>query len=117
MSSAAKMVLNDFQRGKLPYYVRPPGCEKDEETAALVDELPTPEQLLELQAAAAAGGNAQKTDEDDEDDDDDETAASTGDADEGTANKRKKAKINVSKNEKKLAKKKRLGGKLNKKNK
>jgi len=26
LSSAAKMVLNDFQRGKLPYFVKPPGC-------------------------------------------------------------------------------------------
>lgn len=33
------MVLNDFQRGKLPYYVKPPGwTEKDEEKAAK-DEL------------------------------------------------------------------------------
>ena len=23
------MVLNDFQRGKLPYYVKPPGCEEN----------------------------------------------------------------------------------------
>ena len=31
VSSAAKMVLNDFQRGKLPYYVKPPGSKEDEE--------------------------------------------------------------------------------------
>jgi nuclear GTP-binding protein len=24
------MVLNDFQRGKLPYYVKPPGCTESE---------------------------------------------------------------------------------------
>lgn len=24
------MVLNDFQRGKLPYFVKPPGCENEE---------------------------------------------------------------------------------------
>jgi hypothetical protein len=30
ISSAAKMVLNDFQRGKLPYFVKPPGCENEE---------------------------------------------------------------------------------------
>jgi nuclear GTP-binding protein len=29
LSSAAKMVLNDFQRGKLPYYIKPPGCENE----------------------------------------------------------------------------------------
>lgn len=34
VSSAAKMLLNDFQRGKLPHYVKPPGwTEKDEELA------------------------------------------------------------------------------------
>jgi len=27
VTAAAKMVLNDFQRGKLPYFVPPPGCE------------------------------------------------------------------------------------------
>jgi nuclear GTP-binding protein len=26
----AKMVLNDFQRGRLPYYSRPPGCDDEE---------------------------------------------------------------------------------------
>lgn len=31
ISSAAKMVLNDFQRGKLPYYIRPPGITDEEE--------------------------------------------------------------------------------------
>ena len=29
ISSVAKMVLNDYQRGKLPYYVLPPGCDKE----------------------------------------------------------------------------------------
>lgn len=28
--TAAKMVLNDFQRGKLPFYVLPPGCAQSE---------------------------------------------------------------------------------------
>lgn len=26
--TVAKMVLNDFQRGRLPYFVKPPGCEE-----------------------------------------------------------------------------------------
>lgn len=30
--TVAKMVLNDFQRGRLPYFVCPPGCEKQAET-------------------------------------------------------------------------------------
>lgn len=28
--TVAKMVLNDFQRGRLPYYIRPPGCTESE---------------------------------------------------------------------------------------
>lgn len=39
MSSAAKMLLNDFQRGKLPHYMKPPGwTEKDDEEAAKIEE-------------------------------------------------------------------------------
>ncbi|KAL3867873.1 hypothetical protein ACJMK2_040719 [Sinanodonta woodiana] len=30
-STTAKMVLNDWQRGKIPYFVRPPGSEQNEE--------------------------------------------------------------------------------------
>lgn len=30
IKTAAKMVLNDFQRGKLPFYVLPPGVEMNE---------------------------------------------------------------------------------------
>ncbi|KAK2179611.1 hypothetical protein NP493_480g03038 [Ridgeia piscesae] len=33
LSTMAKMVLNDWQRGKLPYFVKPPGHEKEELTA------------------------------------------------------------------------------------
>lgn len=29
IGTVAKMILNDFQRGKLPYFVRPPGCDED----------------------------------------------------------------------------------------
>lgn len=31
ISSSAKMVLNDFQRGKLPYYVKPASITEEEE--------------------------------------------------------------------------------------
>ncbi len=31
--ASAKRVLNDFQRGKLPYFVRPPTLEDDSEGA------------------------------------------------------------------------------------
>ena len=27
IKTAAKIILNDFQRGKIPYYVRPPGSD------------------------------------------------------------------------------------------
>lgn len=29
LSTVAKMVLNDFQRGKLPFYTTPPGCTEE----------------------------------------------------------------------------------------
>ena len=34
------MVLNDFQRGKLPYYIKPPGSENEEhpEEESIVQE-------------------------------------------------------------------------------
>ena len=37
------MVLNDFQRGKLPYYIKPPGSENEhhpemEEVSTIVEE-------------------------------------------------------------------------------
>lgn len=63
MSSAAKMLLNDFQRGKLPHYVKPPGwTEKDEELA----------EKEEVPAAAAAAAATEETQGDDENHDDEE---------------------------------------------
>ena len=47
ISSSAKMVLNDFQRGKLPYYVKPPGC--DNEPLENQDELDFKEKRNELE--------------------------------------------------------------------
>lgn len=31
MSTVSKMVLNDWQRGRIPFFVKPPGSETDEE--------------------------------------------------------------------------------------
>uniref|UniRef100_A0A8C1YY39 Nucleolar GTP-binding protein 2 n=1 Tax=Cyprinus carpio TaxID=7962 RepID=A0A8C1YY39_CYPCA len=31
LSTVSKMVLNDWQRGRIPFFVKPPGCEMDEE--------------------------------------------------------------------------------------
>lgn len=39
-TTVAKMMLNDFQRGKIPFYTLPPGCEKppENEEETLVEE-------------------------------------------------------------------------------
>lgn len=37
LSTAAKMILNDFQRGSIPYFVRPPGSEEQETSGNTVD--------------------------------------------------------------------------------
>uniref|UniRef100_A0A8C2H3Z7 Nucleolar GTP-binding protein 2 n=1 Tax=Cyprinus carpio TaxID=7962 RepID=A0A8C2H3Z7_CYPCA len=34
LSTVSKMVLNDWQRGRIPFFVKPPGCEMDEENKA-----------------------------------------------------------------------------------
>ncbi len=41
ISSSAKMVLNDFQRGKLPYYMKPPGCDENEDKVKKSKKLKT----------------------------------------------------------------------------
>jgi nuclear GTP-binding protein len=64
INSVAKMVLNDWQRGKLPYFVPPIGCEK----------VPG-----EVRPGQAKPGKAEVVEADDDDDDNDDT----GDAEEG----------------------------------
>ena len=39
VTNMAKMVLNDWQRGKIPYYVRPPGCEVINTLMRLLDSV------------------------------------------------------------------------------
>lgn len=34
LSTVSKMVLNDWQRGRIPFFVKPPGCEMEEENKA-----------------------------------------------------------------------------------
>ncbi|XP_026139831.1 nucleolar GTP-binding protein 2 [Carassius auratus] len=34
LPTVSKMVLNDWQRGRIPFFVKPPGCEMDEENKA-----------------------------------------------------------------------------------
>lgn len=51
MASVAKMVLNDFQRGKLPYYVLPPGCDRAklemEENKEFIDNMMAEQEKIE----------------------------------------------------------------------
>ncbi|CAL1610260.1 unnamed protein product [Knipowitschia caucasica] len=40
LSTVSKMVLNDWQRGRIPFFVKPPGPEGDEDKAPLLIEAP-----------------------------------------------------------------------------
>jgi nuclear GTP-binding protein len=40
ISTVAKMLLNDFQRGKIPYYTMPPGCEPPMKDGIIDDDCP-----------------------------------------------------------------------------
>ncbi|PVD23351.1 hypothetical protein C0Q70_16619 [Pomacea canaliculata] len=42
IGTAAKMVLNDFQRGKIPYFVQPPASEGEDKKSAETEEIQTP---------------------------------------------------------------------------
>uniref|UniRef100_A0A0R3RTU2 Nucleolar GTP-binding protein 2 n=1 Tax=Elaeophora elaphi TaxID=1147741 RepID=A0A0R3RTU2_9BILA len=80
-NTAAKIVLNDFQRGRLPYYVLPPGCElKDtheyceekcaEETAT--SGCSGANDIVDEEKSNTANNNNSNDDGDDDDDDDGE---------------------------------------------
>uniref|UniRef100_A0A2K6VK87 Nucleolar GTP-binding protein 2 n=1 Tax=Onchocerca volvulus TaxID=6282 RepID=A0A2K6VK87_ONCVO len=98
LNTAAKIVLNDFQRGRLPYYVLPPGCEfqntsehcenlSEEETAMnecngssdVVDE----EKSVVDEEKSIIGDN---NDNDDNDDDDEGTLTDIGSTCSGLTN-------------------------------
>jgi len=64
--AAAKMVLNDFQRAKLPYFVRPPGCEMDPRTK---DDQPPINETTEDAKAAETDDDERSTVANDDDDD------------------------------------------------
>jgi nuclear GTP-binding protein len=70
ISSAAKMVLNDFQRGKLPYYVKPPGC--DNEPLENQDELDFKEKRNELENDSEITTNVDEQEEEEEKEESDE---------------------------------------------
>uniref|UniRef100_A0A4W5MG98 Nucleolar GTP-binding protein 2 n=1 Tax=Hucho hucho TaxID=62062 RepID=A0A4W5MG98_9TELE len=65
----SKMVLNDWQRGRIPFFVKPPGCEGEHEvrvegapeaTESVQEEGATEEQSEEVVAAVSAEQEAQQ---------------------------------------------------------
>uniref|UniRef100_A0A0N5AH51 Nucleolar GTP-binding protein 2 n=1 Tax=Syphacia muris TaxID=451379 RepID=A0A0N5AH51_9BILA len=72
MLSAAKVVLNDFQRGRLPFFVTPPGYEGQKE--GKTDELPTEADLEALVGGddASTSTNVDESKDDNEEDGNDE---------------------------------------------
>lgn len=65
LASVAKMVLNDFQRGKLPYYVLPPGCDKEklelEENKEFIDNMMAEQEKIERDNPTAEEGAEAKS--------------------------------------------------------
>ena len=41
LNTVARQILNDYQRGNIPHFVLPPGCEQRESMKINVGELPT----------------------------------------------------------------------------
>uniref|UniRef100_A0A8C7TJU8 Nucleolar GTP-binding protein 2 n=1 Tax=Oncorhynchus mykiss TaxID=8022 RepID=A0A8C7TJU8_ONCMY len=71
LTCVSKMVLNDWQRGRIPFFVKPPGCEEDyslppsvegapEATECVQEEGATEEQCKEMVAAVSAEQEAQQ---------------------------------------------------------
>jgi len=64
MRSAAIMLINDFQRGRLPHYVAPPELKEDNEAMALtasVEGIPAVQQNLEKVGAENMGETTDKS--------------------------------------------------------
>uniref|UniRef100_A0A674B7G5 Nucleolar GTP-binding protein 2 n=1 Tax=Salmo trutta TaxID=8032 RepID=A0A674B7G5_SALTR len=68
LTCVSKMVLNDWQRGRIPFFVKPPGCEEDlppsvegapEATESVQEEGATEEQSEEMVAAVSPEQEAQ----------------------------------------------------------
>ncbi|KAM3722190.1 Nucleolar GTP-binding protein [Dirofilaria immitis] len=80
-NTAAKIILNDFQRGRLPYYVLPPGCELQSahehgedrcEEETVTNECNNPSDIVD-EEKNKTGDNNDNDDADDNDDNDDGT--------------------------------------------
>uniref|UniRef100_A0A8C7T967 Nucleolar GTP-binding protein 2 n=1 Tax=Oncorhynchus mykiss TaxID=8022 RepID=A0A8C7T967_ONCMY len=55
LTCVSKMVLNDWQRGRIPFFVKPPGCEEEHEVRGATEE-----QCKEMVAAVSAEQEAQQ---------------------------------------------------------
>ncbi|VDK45123.1 unnamed protein product [Anisakis simplex] len=75
IQTVAKAVLNDFQRGRLPYFVRPPGCESNDEGTD--DQPPLNEMMLEGDLQTADIDVKAETSEDSGDGSDDDEGSLT----------------------------------------
>jgi len=58
--TVGKMILNDWQRGKIPYFVRPPGCETDPN--ARPSEESKASAIVESEASTSVDGAAETSD-------------------------------------------------------
>ena len=66
--TVAKMVLNDFQRGKLPYYARPPGCDDEEIQKHVGEEAPINEVEDDEKAVVTDGESVAGSDDEGDND-------------------------------------------------
>lgn len=69
VDGVAKMVLNDFMRGKIPWFVPPPVAEGEKEEAAPVKEAPKKRKRDAVEAAEKAAAAEEEEDEEDDDED------------------------------------------------
>ncbi|MBN3297683.1 NOG2 protein, partial [Amia calva] len=62
LQTVSKMVLNDWQRGRIPFFVKPPNMESDSEPQASLEAAKETPQISEtLEEEAAVGGEADAT--------------------------------------------------------
>ena len=64
INTVAKMVLNDWQRGKIPFFVPPPGCEFPPAPPKQGEVATNPEEKNEVQEEEEVEGKPSKTDQD-----------------------------------------------------
>lgn len=57
----AKMMLNDFQRGKLPFYTLPPGCDDQPQAEAEASQAASPSALTEEESEERTAADEDET--------------------------------------------------------